>query len=229
MTTNDTAIRLSDAVVALGGFPALAGVTFVVRRGELVALRGANGTGKSTLLRLCAGLLPLARGSAIIHDVDLSIDRSAVRPFIGLLGHRNGLYADLTARENVAFTARLVGAGQRDVDDALARLGIDARVAATRAQSLSAGQRRRTALASLVVRRATVWLLDEPHAGLDAAARDELDAVLRDATTAGATVIYTTHEADPVSRAVPRTVTLAGGMVQSDQPARVTSTVSRGV
>lgn len=223
-TAGTAAIVLTDAVVALGGFPALAGANLTVHDGELVALRGANGTGKSTLLRLCAGLAPLARGSARVLDVDLAVDRASVRRHVGLLGHKNGLYGDLTARENVRFTARLVGADDRDVDAALHRLGIDDRVASTRARSLSAGQRRRTALASLVVRRARVWLLDEPHAGLDAAARDELDGILADATRAGATVVYTTHELDRAGRNVPRTVTLAGGVVSRDEPARTNGT-----
>jgi len=212
----DTVIRLADAVVALGGFPALAGASMSVERGELVALRGANGTGKSTLLRLCAGLVPLARGVATVLGVDLADDRVAVRQLVGLLGHRNGLYAELTCRENVAFTAQLVGASPNDVDDALQRLGIDARVATTRAGALSAGQRRRTALASLIVRRAQLWLLDEPHAGLDTAARNELDVILRDATRSGATVLYTTHEVDRAGLATPRTVTLTGGCITSD-------------
>lgn len=220
VTTNDTAIELTDAVVALGGFPALAGASITIRQSELVALRGANGTGKSTLLRLCAGLVPLVRGAANVLGVDLTTNRSAVRSHVGLLGHKNGLYADLTARENVEFTSRVIGAASGDVDDALARLGIDGRVAATRTRYLSAGQRRRTALASLVVRRAQLWLLDEPHAGLDTAARDELDRILREATRAGATVVYTTHEADVVSRVVPRTVTLVGGVVASDVAAQ---------
>ncbi|MFM8969608.1 MAG: ABC transporter ATP-binding protein, partial [Actinomycetota bacterium] len=71
----------------------------------------------------------------------------------------------------------------------------------------------------LVVRRARVWLLDEPHAGLDTAARKELDQILREATQSGATVIYTTHEVDCADRQVPRTVTLAGGVVASDRAA----------
>lgn len=194
-----------------------------VVRGELIALRGANGTGKSTLLRLCAGLVPLSRGAARIFDVDLAEDRSAVRRHVGLLGHRNGLYDELTARENVEFTARMVGAQARDVDDALLRLHIDSRVASTRVRALSAGQRRRTALASLVVRRAQLWLLDEPHAGLDAAAREELDRVLAEATSVGATVLYTTHETDRPGRLVPRTVTLVGGVVAGDTPKRAPS------
>lgn len=210
------AILLSGVVVALGGFPALAGVDLAVRSGELVALRGANGTGKSTLLRLCAGLTPLTRGSARVLDVDVATQRDTVRSLVGLLGHDNGLYSDLTARENVQFVAQLVGAGTSDVDAALDRLGVDARVAATRAGALSAGQRRRTALASLVVRRAQLWLLDEPHAGLDSAARSELDGILREATRSGATVVYTTHESDALGATVPRTITLTSGVVARD-------------
>lgn len=218
VNNDDTAIHLTNAVVALGGFPALAGVSLSVHSGELIALRGANGTGKSTLLRLCAGLVPLTRGSAQVLGIDLTVNRTAVRGRVGLLGHRNGLYGELTARENVAFTARLVGAEQDEVDAALRRLGLDARVASTRVKSLSAGQRRRTALANLVVRRAMVWLLDEPHAGLDTSARVELDRLLREATMAGATVVYTTHELEQPGRSVPRTVTLVGGVIASDTP-----------
>jgi heme ABC exporter ATP-binding subunit CcmA len=210
------AILLSGVVVALGGFPALAGVDLAVRSGELVALRGANGTGKSTLLRLCAGLTPLTRGSARVLGVDVATQRDTVRSLVGLLGHDNGLYSDLTARENVQFVAQLVGAGTSDVDAALDRLGVDARVAATHAGALSAGQRRRTALASLVVRRAQLWLLDEPHAGLDSAARSELDGILREATRSGATVVYTTHESDALGATVPRTITLTSGVVARD-------------
>jgi heme ABC exporter ATP-binding subunit CcmA len=213
---SDAAILLSGVVVALGGFPALAGVDLAVRSGELVALRGANGTGKSTLLRLCAGLTPLTRGSAHVLGVDVATQRDTVRSLVGLLGHDNGLYSDLTARENVQFVAHLVGAGTSDVDAALDRLGVDARVAATRAGALSAGQRRRTALASLVVRRAQLWLLDEPHAGLDSAARSELDGILREATRSGATVVYTTHESDALGATVPRTITLTSGVVARD-------------
>lgn len=213
---SDVAILLSGVVVALGGFPALAGVDLAVRSGELVALRGANGTGKSTLLRLCAGLTPLTRGSARVLGVDVATQRDTVRSLVGLLGHDNGLYSDLTARENVQFVAQLVGAGTSDVDAALDRLGVDARVAATRAGALSAGQRRRTALASLVVRRAQLWLLDEPHAGLDSAARSELDGILREATRSGATVVYTTHESDALGATVPRTITLTSGVVARD-------------
>jgi ABC-type multidrug transport system ATPase subunit len=96
-------VDLCDVVAVLGAFPALAGVTMSVSAGEIVLLRGPNGAGKTTLLRLCAGLLPLARGSATVLGVDLARNHRAVRPLVGLLGHQNGLYLDLTVEENVRF------------------------------------------------------------------------------------------------------------------------------
>src|SRR6266508_4759845 len=96
-------VELDDAVAVLGRFPALAGVTLSVDRGEIVWLRGPNGAGKTTLLRVCAGLLPLARGRGTVLGCDLATERDRLRPLVGVLGHRNGLYPDLTVAENVAF------------------------------------------------------------------------------------------------------------------------------
>jgi heme ABC exporter ATP-binding subunit CcmA len=209
-------IHLRDAVVAPAGFPALAGATLDVRAGELVALRGANGAGKTTLLRLCAGLAPLARGTASVLGVDLGSDRATVRRSVGFVGHRNGLYGELTARENIAFVATLVGATRDEVEVVLEGFGLGGRLAETRASALSAGQRRRTALASLAIRRARLWLLDEPHAALDADSRQQLERVFRDATASGVTVVYTTHERYADSQPLPRTITLDAGRVVHD-------------
>jgi ABC-type transport system involved in cytochrome c biogenesis ATPase subunit len=93
----------------------------------------------------------------------------------------------------------------------MATMRIDGRLAEVKASQLSAGQRRRCALASLIVRRAVIWLLDEPHAGLDAAGRDELDALLRSAVTSGATVVLASHERDRALGLATRTVTIDGG------------------
>jgi heme ABC exporter ATP-binding subunit CcmA len=209
-------IHLRDAVVAPAGFPALAGATLDVRAGELVALRGANGAGKTTLLRLCAGLAPLARGTASVLGVDLGSDRATVRRSVGFVGHRNGLYGELTARENIAFVATLVDATHDEVEVVLEGFGLGGRLADTRASALSAGQRRRTALASLAIRRARLWLLDEPHAALDADSRQQLERVFRDATASGVTVVYTTHERYADSQPLPRTITLDAGRVVHD-------------
>lgn len=206
-------VDLHDAVVLLGAFPALAEATLTIERGELVVVHGANGAGKTTLLRLCAGLLPLARGSARVMGHDVGIDRAAVRASVGFLGHANGLYLDLSAGENLAFWGDVVGASRQEVDAAATRMGLTDRLLATPVSRLSAGQKRRTALAVMAVRRATLWLLDEPHAGLDAAGRDEIDALLRDAVAAGATVIVASHELERSASLATRRIEVVGGRI----------------
>jgi heme ABC exporter ATP-binding subunit CcmA len=210
----DVVIDLVDAVAVLGSFPALAGATLIVRRGEIVLLRGPNGAGKTTLLRLCAGLVPLERGQGRILGVDLVHDRELVRHRVGMIGHNNGLYSDLTVAENVRFWGRTVGASTAEVDAALHRMGLDGRLANLPISRLSAGQKRRTALAGLVARRAELWLLDEPHAGLDAAGRDELDQVLKLAAAAGATVMVASHELERASQLATRQVEVVAGQAR---------------
>ena len=210
----DVVVDLVDAVAVLGSFPALAGATLSVRRGEIVLLRGPNGAGKTTLLRLCAGLVPLERGQGRILGVDLVRDRELVRHRVGMIGHNNGLYSDLTVTENVRFWGRTVGASTSEVDAALHRMGLDGRLANLPISRLSAGQKRRTALAGLVARRAELWLLDEPHAGLDAAGRDELDQVLKLAAAAGATVMVASHELERASQLATRQVEVVAGQVR---------------
>jgi len=207
-------VQLVDVVAVLDRFPALAGATLTVRRGEIVLLTGPNGAGKTTLLRLCAGLLPPARGTAVVLGLDLAEHREAVRSRVGLLGHSNGLYIDLTITENVAFWGATVGASAEEVAAAVERMGLGGRLSDVPVRKLSAGQRRRTALACLIARRAELWLLDEPHAGLDAAGRDELDTVLRAATAAGATMIVASHEMERAGALATRMVEVAGGQIR---------------
>jgi heme ABC exporter ATP-binding subunit CcmA len=211
-------VHLSAAVALLGRFPALAGVDLDVARGEIVLLRGPNGAGKTTLLRACAGLVPIVRGEAIVLGQDLRRNPRAVRRRVGLLGHATGLHDDLTVGENVRFWARAAKADDADVQAALGVVGLDGRLRDVEVARLSAGQRRRTALACLLARRPELWLLDEPHAGLDADARDTLDSLIAQAAAQGATVILSSHELDRAESLADRAVDLVNGTTSPVAP-----------
>lgn len=212
-----TIVSLTGVVALLGRFPGLAGVDLSVRAGEVVLVQGPNGAGKSTLLRTCAGLLRIESGHGQVLGHDLRRDRPAVRRSVGLLGHDTALYDDLTVVENLNFWARASRAAVADVPGALDRLGVSVRLHDVPVRHLSAGQRRRTALAAVVVRRPRLWLLDEPHAGLDQDGRALVDGLIGDAAAAGATVVLASHELDRTVHLATRRVFLAGGMVVDDQ------------
>ena len=191
--TSPAVVVLTDAVAVLGDFPALAGATLAVDRGEIVLLRGPNGAGKTTLLRLCAGLVPLTRGSGSVAGYDLTIDREAVRRRVGLLGHQNGLYRDLTVSENLRFHARLHGieAPGRRIAELLERVGM-ARREDELARNLSAGMAQRVAVCRAVLHDPELMLLDEPHAHLDPEASALVEPLIGPA--AGRTRVSVTHD-----------------------------------
>jgi heme ABC exporter ATP-binding subunit CcmA len=209
-------VHLRSAVALLGRFPALAGVDLDVDPGEVVLLRGSNGAGKTTVLRVCAGLVPVTSGSVRVLGEDLVRRPTAVRRRVGLLGHATFLYDDLTVSENISFWARAAGASAADGVAALDRLEVAPRLRDLLVHSLSAGQRRRVSFAAMVARRPELWLLDEPHAGLDAAGRDVIDGLMREAASVGATVLFASHELDRAGDVADRAVTVAGGTVVSE-------------
>jgi heme ABC exporter ATP-binding subunit CcmA len=216
----DPVIRFRAAVALVGRFPVLAGVDLEVAPGEIVLLQGANGAGKTSLLRACAGLLRVVAGEATVLGADLVADPRAVRRRVGLLGHATALYDDLSAAENVRFAVRAAGASAATVGPALARLGLEGRLASSPVGALSAGQRRRAALAALMARDPELWLLDEPHAGLDAEHRDLLDGLVRDVVRRGGTVVLASHEHDRATALAGRIVTVAGGMITATSSPR---------
>jgi heme ABC exporter ATP-binding subunit CcmA len=209
-------IQLRAAVSRLARFPALAGVDLEVARGEIVLVQGPNGAGKTTLLRALAGLVPVVDGQALVLGHDLRRDARAVRRRVGLLGHATALYDDLTVAENVRFWTRAAGGSREEAERAMDVMGVGDRLATVSVSRLSAGQRRRAGLAVIVARRPELWLLDEPHAGLDQAGRDVVDRVVRQAVADGATVVVASHEIERATRVASRTVHLAGGMVVAD-------------
>jgi heme ABC exporter ATP-binding subunit CcmA len=216
------AVRFRDAVALAGRFPLLAGVTLDIGEGEIVHLRGPNGAGKSSLLRLCCGLVALRSGEAVVLGHDLAADRRSVRREVGLLGHSTFLYEELSVEENLRFALAAAGASAAGAEPAMERLGLVGRLRATPVGRLSAGQRRRAALALLVGRSPRLWLLDEPHAGLDPEGRVVVDEIISEARAGGATILLASHEHAQAQALADRTVQIAGGRIMAPS---VTETV----
>jgi heme ABC exporter ATP-binding subunit CcmA len=209
------AVRLRSAVCLLGRYPALAGVDFDVEEGDVVLLSGANGAGKTTLLRAIAGLVPLHTGTGEVLGHDLCRDRRAARRALALVGHETFCYDDLTVAENLAFAARAAGRPPATGADAMERTGL-VRLRDVSHARLSAGQRRRLALALALAKEPRLLLLDEPHAGLDADGREVLDSVIKTAPTAGVTVVLASHELERARRLAGREVVLTAGRTSVD-------------
>ena len=203
-------------MVFLGQFPALTGATMNIQQGEVVLIKGPNGAGKSTLLRLCAGLLPMRSGIGTVLNFDLRTQRMELRAHIGLLGHRTGLYPDLTVSENLKFWASAYGANDIEVDKAMEFFGLNDRLGSVQVQNLSEGQRRRTSLALLLIKRPSIWLLDEPYSGLDSNGRELVNSSILQASELGTTVLIASHEIDKIGSTQERTLFVKGGRIVSD-------------
>ena len=210
-------VKLEGLVALLEGFPALTGVDLAVSAGEIVFVKGPNGSGKTTLLHLCAGLIQPKEGKGQILGHDLSSERTAIRKKVGLLSHSSGLYRDLTVLENITFWTQIAGVEKSEIDSriswALERMELDNKLQNQKARSLSVGQKRRASLAVFIVRRPDLWLMDEPHAGLDQEGRQVVDDLIEESVRAGATVIVASHDLERVLNLATRVVTLSGGAV----------------
>jgi heme exporter protein A len=168
------------------------GLSFTVRAGQALAVEGANGAGKTSLLRLLAGFLAPAAGRVVVKDESGEITDAELRgKRIGWLGHHDGLKPQLTAREQLEFYAALYA--QRADAGVLEQVGL-ARQAELPCRYLSAGQKRRMALARLVVSNRPLWLLDEPFAALDTAGQALVARLMTMHCGAGGIVIAATHD-----------------------------------
>jgi heme exporter protein A len=169
-------------------------VSFALSEGGALILSGRNGSGKTTLLRLLAGLVRPDAGRLLWNDADALADRTEHGRRVALLGHQDALKPGLTAAENLAFAAGLSG---RDVGAALADLGLE-ELADLPVRMLSAGQKRRLALARVSLSVAPLWLLDEPTLGLDDLAVDRLGMLLARHRDMGGTIVAATHVSLPL-------------------------------
>lgn len=179
----------------------LRGTSFTAVSGQLVQLAGANGSGKTTLLRVLAGLTRPEEG-IVRWQCDDALGWNSARGRIGYLGHKEALDDALSVRENIRYSLAMAGErpAESELDDALASLNLKAQ-AGLAAKSLSAGQRRRTALARVFMSTMPAWLLDEPYTHLDEQGRGLLNRHLDAKLAGGGLVILTTHEEASLPRA----------------------------
>jgi heme exporter protein A len=192
-------MRLSavDLACRRGGRDVFAGIDFSLAAGQAVAVTGRNGAGKSSLLRIVAGLLRPAGGRLWLEggDPELTIAEQA-----HYLGHQDAVKPSLTVTENLHFWAGFFGGGTIKMQEALESVGLGG-IATLPAAYLSAGQRRRLSIARLLAVKRPIWLLDEPTSTLDAAGRDRLAALMQSHLAAGGLILAATHGALGLSAA----------------------------
>jgi ABC-type multidrug transport system ATPase subunit len=215
----EIAIRLRGVTKAFGGQLALAGIDLDVPQGSYVAVMGANGAGKTTLLKIIAGLAAPTKGSVTIAGVEMKKAGPRLRALVGVVGHDSMLYPDLTARENLAFHARLfdVTDPKTAIEEVAEELDVGRHLDRA-VRTLSRGTKQRVALARALLHRPTVILLDEPYTGLDEAAALSLSALLEELNTPERVLLVNLHEVARAISGPSRLVVLSAGRIVLDVP-----------
>ena len=181
-----------------GGEAVFSGVDFALSDGDALVVTGPNGAGKSTLLRIIAGLLPAAAGSVRLEEgSEAASDAGTARHY---LGHENGMKPALTVAENLEFWRSFNGAPAFGIREALEKVGLET-ISHLPYGYLSTGQRRRVAIARLLLNRRPLWLLDEPTAGLDRSAEDRFAGLMAGHLQGGGIIVAATHVALGLERA----------------------------
>ena len=198
MAAGQPILDVLDRACIRGDRAVLAGLSFAVPAGGALLLTGANGAGKSSLLRVIAGLLPAAGGEVLLEGAPARIDPAGHALRLRYISSQDALKPALTVAENLAFYAALWGG---EVTPALEALGLGA-LASLPGRVLSTGQRRRLALARLALAPARLWLLDEPSLGLDVASVARLGDLMARHRAAGGAILAATHLPLPLPDAV---------------------------
>jgi heme exporter protein A len=181
-------LEASGLACVRNGREVFTGLGFSVGQGEALMVTGRNGVGKSSLLRMIAGLVRVAGGQLALLDADPD---QTIPEQAHYLGHQDALKPSLTVAENLSFWARYLG-GTEPVQGALAAVGLSA-LADLPAAYLSAGQRRRLSIARLLAAKRPLWLLDEPTSALDREAQDTLAGLMRQHLSGGGIIVAATH------------------------------------
>jgi polar amino acid transport system ATP-binding protein len=219
-------LEVTSLEVRRSGRPIVSGISFSASRGEVVALMGASGAGKTTILRAIAGLDPIGAGTIVLDGMTLkpgSLQRGhtlrELHRRVGMVFQFHHLFAHMTAHKNVWLA--LVHVLQRPLADAEARaqellisLGVGDRSAAL-PHELSGGEAQRVAIARAIAVEPPLLLMDEPTASLDPARRQELAATLRQLAAQGRTIVIATHDAEFARACADRVLSIDGGRIRT--------------
>jgi heme exporter protein A len=216
-STGAPLLRVRGLVKGYGGPPVLRGVDLDLAGGESLVLLGPNGAGKSTLLRLLAGLHKPQQGSVVLDGAPFHPDDPAQRRRLGFVSHDLLLYAGLSARENLRFTASLFGLRDAEtrIDAVLAAVGLDW-VGDRPLRAYSRGMAQRLTTARALLHRPALLLLDEPMTGLDPAGIHGLEDILARFRAAGGAVLMTTHDLAHVAGTGTRAAFLRRGRIEDE-------------
>jgi len=200
-------IRIKDLSLVRGERRLFSGLDLEVSAGQAVALTGRNGAGKTSLLRAVAGLLRPSQGAIGFDGEAGPLEAEAVRAeALHMVGHHDGLKSTRSAWEELLFQTRWTGGSEASARTAASRLDLD-RLLELEVRRLSAGQRRRVALARLLASPRSLWLLDEPMAPLDAGHREGFGALMAEHLAGGGMILAAVHDPLPVPA---RTVEIGG-------------------